>query len=259
MTAASDMMRDGTGSQKWTVPPSPPSARMDLVEGEVHVWLASTGKALIPPEENVLSTEEQVRAARFFRKEERDRYIAAHVALRKLLSRYTQVSPASIRFSVGKCGKPAVIGPGGPSPLHFNLAHSHSLMLVAVANNRDVGVDIEYRRGDLAVEEIAEKHFHACEASMLHAVDKGQRTRAFFDCWTRKEAYLKARGVGLSAPLNEFSVSFGGVEPARVVHPAPDSRLGEQWSLFDLPIDGYSAALAVARECTSIRCWQWEQ
>lgn len=255
------MRGDGTGSQKRTGPDwtSPPSACMDLAEGEVHVWLASTVTPLVPPIGNVLSAEEQERASRFFRKEERDRYMVAHGVLRSLLSRYTRVPPASLVFSVSRCGKPALLEQGVPSPLHFNLAHSHMLMLVAVARNRDVGVDIEYRRDDLAVEEIAGRFFHTHEASVLYAVDEGRKSEAFFDCWTRKEAYLKARGVGLSAPLNEFSVTFGGVEPVRLLHPEGGSDGGGQWTLFDLPIDGYSGALALAGDCTSLRCWRWEQ
>jgi 4'-phosphopantetheinyl transferase len=130
--------------------------------------------------------------------------------------------------------------------------------LYAVARGREIGIDLEFMRCDLEVEEIAERFFSRRETATLRALPTDLRKYAFFLCWTRKEAYIKARGEGLSLPLNQFDVSLIPGEPAALLSAQPDSDEALRWSLHEMTIaSGYVAALAVEGRGWSLSCWQW--
>jgi 4'-phosphopantetheinyl transferase len=130
--------------------------------------------------------------------------------------------------------------------------------LYAVARGREVGIDLEFIRRDLEVEQIAERFFSRQEIATLRALPADLRRDAFFLCWTRKEAYIKARGEGLSLPLDQFDVSLIPGEPAALLSTRPDSDEALRWSLQELPLgSGYVAALAVEGRGRSFSCWQW--
>jgi 4'-phosphopantetheinyl transferase len=142
--------------------------------------------------------------------------------------------------------------------LRFNASHSNALALYAVAREREVGIDLEFVREDFAGFEIAERFFSPREVSALRALPEGERVEAFFDCWVRKEAYIKARGEGLSHPLHTFTVSLTPGEPAALLHTEGDSREAARWSLVGLyPCEGYRAALASEGGPPSLSCWRW--
>src|SRR5206468_3118518 len=134
----------------------------------------------------------------------------------------------------GVYGKPALTRASASEPVRFNLSHSGSLALVAVTAGRDVGVDVERVRPEPNLEQIASRFFSAREAATLHALPVRLRTKAFFACWTRKEAFVKARGNGLSQQLDEFDVSLAPGEPARLLRTGWDPKEVTAWSLYEL-------------------------
>jgi 4'-phosphopantetheinyl transferase len=184
--------------------------------------------------------------------------VAARGGLRDVLSRYTGTTPESLRFSYGGHGKPFLGDEGGGGLLRFNVSHSNGVALYAVAAGREVGVDIEHVREDFAGLDIAERFFSSREVAALRALPGAERPGAFFDCWTRKEAYIKARGEGLSCPLHLFSVSLTPGQPAALLCTDDEPQEAARWSLVELfPGEGFRAALAVRGEVPSLSCWRW--
>jgi len=144
------------------------------------------------------------------------------------------------------------------APLRFNVSHSGELLLVAVTLHRAIGVDIEQIRRDMCVTEIAGRFFSATERNALTALARDLQHDAFFDCWTRKEAYIKAMGDGLSLPLHQFDVAFRPGEPAQLLATRPDGAEACRWRLSQLDVaDGYKAALAVEGSQWTLNCWDW--
>ncbi len=196
--------------------------------------------------ETTLSGDERERAARLRSPTDRARFIAARGALRAILARYLKATPAALRFTYGSHGKPALDAAFGDTDLCFNLAHSGPLALLAVARECAVGIDLERARPDRDDMAIADRFFAAGEAAKLRTLSEDERPAAFLRCWTRKEAYIKARGDGFALPLDSFEVTLApGDGPAllRARHGPDDAA---RWSLYDLPVTpGYTAALAV--------------
>jgi 4'-phosphopantetheinyl transferase len=206
-----------------------------------------------------LAEDERVRAARFHFEKDRCRFVAARGALRAILGRYLRVPPARLRFRYGPHGKPALAAEFAGSGLEFNVSHSHSLALLAVARGRALGVDVERLRADAAGREIAERFFSAYEVSALCGLPAARQPRAFFDCWTRKEAYVKARGEGLSFPLADFDVSLRPGEPAALLCVRGDEREAERWTLRALDVaPDYAAALVAEGSGWQLKTWRWE-
>lgn len=215
---------------------------------EVHVWTVFLPK--MGPElarlQNLLSAEEQSKATGFLREEDYKRYVVAHGILRELLGRYLSVIPQKIEFVANAFGKPALSLGNGFQPLFFNLAHSGDIVLFGVTHGRNVGVDVEMIREDLNFMELAEGQFSPMEFTALQATPEPRRAAAFFRCWTRKEAYLKARGEGLGFPLKQFSVAFGENEIPAVLWVSDDDKASKRWSVFDvLPSPSHAAAVVV--------------
>jgi 4'-phosphopantetheinyl transferase len=242
----------------WAAPPE----QLTLLDDEVHVWRASLPwtPPSPPPQlqslRSLLAPDEVSRAQRFHFERDRASFIVARAVLRTILAAYLKLHPAQLRFRYNAYGKPA-LDDEASSGLRFNLAHSHGLALYAVTRNREIGIDVEYMRADFAGDEIAERFFSAVEAIMLRALPFEQRTQAFFNCWTRKEAYIKARGEGLSFPLNSFDVSLipGEQRVTLNVHENPSETA--RWSLWSLtPEEGYVAAVAVEGHGWNLRYWQ---
>jgi len=240
----------------WLHPPE----SLALADDDVHVWRASLNLAAehMQDLQRTLTADERERAERFHFQKDRERFIVTRGLLRAILSRYLDVEPGQLRFGYSPYGKPALLRESGGEMLRFNLSHSHGLALYAVTRGRAVGIDLEYVRADLANERIAEQFFSPREVAALRALPAGVRAEAFFNCWTRKEAYVKARGEGLSLPLNQFDVSLAPGEPAALVSTRGDPLEAFRWSLQALfPGPGYVAALAVEGHSWRLRCWQW--
>jgi 4'-phosphopantetheinyl transferase len=234
-----------------------PDGPLDLNRATVHVWQARLDQFAVRQGRmlELLSADERERAARFHFAKDRSHFIAARALLRTLLGRYLNFPPHQLSFIYGPYGKPALAGERESRALRFNVSHSHGVALYAVARERDVGVDVEYVRRDMVSESIAERFFSAREVATLRALPAEIQPQAFFNCWTRKEAFIKARGEGLSFPLDRFEVSLDPKEPAALVSVRDDPREASRWSLQALPVEeGYAAALAVEGHA-----WRLEQ
>jgi 4'-phosphopantetheinyl transferase len=205
-----------------------------------------------------LAPDEIDRAARFQFAEHRQQYIYCRGLLRVILSRYLHVEPGQIQFRYATTGKPSLADVREAGDLHFNLSHSGGLALFAVTGGREIGVDLEKIRPTIDVQAIARRFFSDREFQALVALPKAEQPRAFFACWTRKEAYIKAIGDGLAFPLDHFSVSVSPNVPAALLEvrgePGPPSR----WSLQDLcPGDAYMGAVAFEGTPCAVQCWSW--
>lgn len=242
-------------------PRQPASNRFSRPEaGEVHVWIAfvSKAKGRLAALGGLLSEPEAAKAGRFHREEDRRRYVVAHGILRELLGGYGPWPPRELTFVHSSFGKPALDAGQWQPPLAFNLAHSGDIVLFAVAGAGRVGIDVEYRRPDIEVMEIAHSHFSAREIEVLGSLPEGERHAAFFRCWTRKEAYLKARGEGLGFPLADFTVSFRSDERPQVEWSADDAAVRDRWSMFDLgPAAGYAGAIVVDQKPVRLLVRSW--
>jgi len=165
-----------------------------------------------------------------------------------------------LRFSYSPYGKPSLAEEFNVGALCFNLSHADGLALYAVTCGRQLGVDIERVRADLVDAQVAEQFFSPQEVAALRALSGNIQPQAFFNCWTRKEAYIKARGEGLSLPLDQFDVSLAPGEPAALLRTGGEPREVTRWSLKELSPGGdYVAALAVEGHGWRLRCWQWSQ
>lgn len=235
------------------------STRPSLGKEQVHVWFAFL-QDLMPHFASFLATlaaDEIARAGRFHFQKDRDAYVLARGLLRDILSRYTVILPGQLRFRYSFYGKPALIKECGGEHLAFNLSHAHGTILYAVTSGREVGVDLEYMRGDLDYQRLAKRFFSPREASLLGLLPPDLRQQTFFTCWTRKEAYIKARGEGLSLDLQSFDVLAQG-DPAPRLRIETDPRKADRWSLADLDAPpGYVAALAIAGSAHQFSYWQW--
>jgi 4'-phosphopantetheinyl transferase len=237
-----------------------PSGRLSLARNAVHVWRASLDQS--PSQvaflQNSLDDDERSRADRFYFSRDRERFIVARGVLRALLGRYLGKAPQSLSFSYSTHGKPALASESGADAIRFNLSHSHGTALYAVTRGREIGVDLEFIRSDLEAEQIAERFFSHSEIVTLRALPLSLRKYAFFLCWTRKEAYIKARGEGLSMPLDQFDVSLIPGEPTALLSTQRDTDETLRWSLRNLtPAFGYAAALAAEGRDWTLSCWQW--
>jgi 4'-phosphopantetheinyl transferase len=207
----------------------------------IHVWrmrLEGTS-AVVAAMEQFLSPEEAIRTRRFCLEHLQRRYILARGALRIFLAQYLKTAPRQIEFDYGERGKPRVAGGG----IHFNVSHSGSNLLLAFSHQHEIGIDIEEFRPVPGCQEIADRFFCAEEAAELRSLPDGERERSFLACWTRKEAYMKALGVGLSSPLDSFRVPLRRSELMRVIHCG--AYQDHQWMLHDLgSYPCYAAALA---------------
>ena len=240
----------------WGLPP----ATIILGGNEVHVWRASLDDSTQRRDSflHTLAADERTRAERFYFQRDRDRFINAHGVLRDILGLYLNRAPKSLSFCYSSHGKPALACESGGDAIHFNMSHSHGVALYAVTRGREAGIDLEFIRCDLETEQIAERFFSRSEIATLRALPLGLRKYAFFLCWTRKEAYIKARGEGLSMPLDQFDVSLIPGEPAALLSTKPEADEALRWSLRGLtPACGYSAALAVEGRGWTLSCWQW--
>ena len=238
----------------------PPARRMELPRDAVHVWRTATevSASRLAPLYDLLAPDERVRAGRFRFDQDRRRYTVARGVLRSLLARYLDVEPAAVEFRYGAHGKPSLAEAGGGRDLRFNLSHSHGWALHAFAIGREVGVDVERVRPDTDIMGVARHSFSPAEAEALSSLPPGQRREAFFDCWTRKEAFIKAHGEGIALGLSRFDVTLRPGEPAALLRFEGDPAEVSRWSMCALDAgEGYKAALAVEGEGWDLKCWEY--
>lgn len=228
-----------------------------LAPDEVHSWCASLD---VPPEASArlyatLSFDERNRSARFRFERDRQRFIVAHGVLRDLLGCYLRTQPGRINYVYNAFGKPD-LSPEFGSRLRFNLSHSAGLALIAIAADSNVGVDLECLRAQPDYAAIARRFFSAAEADQLTALPSHLFAEAFIGCWTKKEAYLKARGDGLAGPLDGFTVPLS-TDPAH--GPIDLYVASKRWSFYTLqPAPGYVGALAIEGSGWRLSQRQWQ-
>jgi 4'-phosphopantetheinyl transferase len=236
-------------AESWRPTPShdPPA----LAAEAVHVWRVPLERpGPLDDAWALLSEGEAARARRFFQEHHRRRFVLAHAALRRILAGYTALPAGDLRFSMGPHGKPALAEPsaGSRPRLEFNLSHSADLALVAVAWERPIGVDLERWEHDMDHLELAERFFSPTERVSLRALAERHEdlVHGFFAAWSRKEAYLKALGHGVTRGLHHFDVTLAPGEPARLLADRLDGAI-ERWRMRSIvPQTGFSAALVVA-------------
>jgi len=237
----------------WETPPE----NVYLTLEEVHIW----GVSLEQPDEYLttfratLSEDEHARAERFKFERHQRRFIASQGYLRYILGQYLQQSPNSLEFGRTERGKPFLNALNAKN-LKFNVSHSHELAVYAIMQKQEIGIDVEYLRPIPDAEQIATRFFSPHEQNALLALPPEQRIRAFFACWTRKEAFIKAIGEGLYHPLDQFSVSIAPDNPARLIQIATNPQETRSWTLHAFtPAPDYVAALAVRNPVTCIKYW----
>ncbi len=232
-----------------------------LSHDTVHVWIAELDRSEWQGEPLIgtLSDDERERAERFVFERDRKRFAAGRAILRSILAHYLNSEPERVRFCYGPRGKPALAPASVGSGLEFNLAHSNGLALYAVTLRRRIGVDVEFSRVLADAEQIARRFFSLREYEMLLALPAAERPHAFLGCWTRKEAFIKALGTGLSQALDQFTVTVTPGEPAELLSVHGDPQASSQWTLSDLsPGPGFVAALCVEGRGCQLTCRPWE-
>ena len=233
---------------------------MRLPTDEVHVWRADLDleASLVQKLSQTLSGLERERGDRFHFDKDRNRFIVGRGILRAILGRYLRVDPQTLRFHYSSYGKPALVPDHDMEAINFNLSHANGLALYAFTSQRRIGVDLEYIRSGAANEQVAERFFSRSEVIELRTLSGQKRNRAFFDCWTRKESYIKAIGSGLSTPLDQFEVSLKPGEPAALLKVAWDPEETSRWHLTNLHAGrDYPSALCVEGHKWRLRLWQW--
>jgi 4'-phosphopantetheinyl transferase len=207
---------------------------------------------------HTLSAEELKRAGGYCFQKDSEHFIVARGLLRTIIGRYLDMEPGQVRFCYGPHGKPAMSRVFGNETLSFNLSHSHGLALLAVSRGRELGVDLEYILAHLADDQIAERFFSPREVALLRGLSKDVQREAFFIFWTRKEAFIKATGKGLSLPLNQFEVSLVPGKPIVLLSTNGDHQKASRWWLQPLAARScYAAALCVEGNDWELKGWQW--
>ena len=220
----------------------------DLPENQVHIWRVSLAQPAesLPGYSHDLSSDELERAARFHFERDRRRHTVSHSCLRRLLGAYLGVQHSSIQFEIAEHGKPHLGGGLVGSNLNFNLAHSGEIALVGFCRGVELGVDIEQLHAMPDMLQVAARFFSKYEQAQLAQIPQDQLARAFFKCWTCKEAFIKNLGDGLYYPLDQFDVNLHPNQPAHLLMVASDPDEASHWELVSFPVEeDYVGALAV--------------
>jgi 4'-phosphopantetheinyl transferase len=236
--------------------------KIELGEDEAHIWRASLTQdpATLSELAALLAPDERRRADNYHRAVDRDRYIVARGVLRKLISIYLPISPGVLKFTYNDYGRPEIASHLNDHNLIFNLSHSNELVLYGFRFDGGLGIDIEFIREDFASFEIAEHFFAAAEVAALRALSPEQRVKGFFNCWARKESYIKAIGKGVSFPLDRFTVSLAPDEPPALLRVEDDDRERDRWEMHELrPGDGYAGAVILERPPVVLKKWDWDK
>jgi 4'-phosphopantetheinyl transferase len=234
-------------------------APLALPEDEVQLWRVDL-EALCGEESRwlkVLSSDESTRASRYHFARDRQRFVASRAWLRIILASYLATDASSLIFSYSKKEKPSLSPAYTENGITFNVSHSGGIALLAFARRREIGVDVEEVRHNSDLEAIARRFFSAHEQKQLAALSNDEKVDAFFRCWTRKEAYIKATGDGLSLPLSQFDVSLVPAETNALLATRPDGSEAEKWLLREVTAgSGYVAALCARGRDWKLKHWK---
>ena len=240
----------------WKIPPS----GLALTKRESHIWRADLDLTIVNVQKlyQTLSMDERIRAKRFRFDLDRKRYIVRRGLVRTILGTYIGVEPDRVQFCYGKHGKPVLTNTFGGESIHFNVSHSAGLALFAFTRGCEIGVDVECIRDIPEMDQIAERFFSKRENAVFLTLPESKKKEAFFCCWTRKEAFIKAIGDGLSRPLEEFDVSLAPGETDKLLSIKKNLGQASLWSVQGLKAAlGFAAAFAVEGRDWRLKCWQW--
>ena len=238
----------------------PPPERLMASHDEIQVWRMNLDRPASEVQElrGVLSEDETARAARFVFDRHRARFIVGRASLRRILARYLGQAPERLNFGYGHRGKPFLKTGSDGNRLRFNLSHSGELALLAVIRARRIGVDVERIREVREHLRLAGRYFAPGEVAAIRALPPEVQYQAFFNCWTRKEAYIKALGTGLACPLDGFEVSLTPGTPAALLRVNDDPNASSEWFMKALdPGPGYVGALALKGAGYRVTFWEW--
>ena len=236
-----------------------PKMNLELSSNQAVIWYANTAVSDADEEFylNLLNKTEKERASRFYFDRDRKRFIAAKGILRILSGMYLNKAPQEILFSFGAYEKPEFTG--GDSDLKFNISHSGNMAIFGFIRKHTIGVDIEYVKRNIEALEIAEHFFSPKEISALSSLPKQIHHRAFFRCWTRKEAFIKAEGSGLTFPLHLFTVSLDHDINAALLETLWDKNEKNKWKLFSfIPFQDYMAAFVIKGNVDHVTYFNWD-
>lgn len=218
----------------------------------VHIWAVDTNYHSVP---NFLSAEEKRRWNGFYFSQDKQTFYQSHNALRLILSQYLSEKPSEIKYEFTPFGKPYLKN----KRLQFNLSHTDTMAVIAVTEDADIGVDIEHVNRKVEFDDLAMRFFCEAEYQKLVQLKPQEKRNAFFNCWTRKEAFIKAVGEGLSYPLNNFEVTFLSNEPAQINHIQRNPDTPNQWTLDSKNVDDYTIATAVKKPNSSFEAREIKQ
>jgi len=238
----------------WLNPPD----NLILSENEIHIWRADLelDEYFQSSFLKLLSPDEKNRAEKFrFAKDSRN-FIAARGMLRSFIGKYLEINPAEISFQYSNFGKPGI---ANNNSLQFNISHSQNIALFAFARTFNIGIDVEFVNPNIEAKDIATNFFSTNEIRNLLALPAEQQTLGFFNCWTRKEAFIKAVGEGLSFPLDKFEVSLEPDKPAKLLATHWEPEAVSKWSLYSmLPATDFVGCLAIEGLPEEVKFWNWQ-
>jgi len=229
----------------------------ELSSTEIHIWEfpLTASDSEFAAYATLLSEDERTRASRFRFERDARRFSVARASMRSILGGYTGSAGRDLRFDYSRYGKPSLANV--TSDIRFNVSHSADLAMLAVVRGREVGVDIETIRAEVETDKLAERFFSPKERESLRAIPSQERISAFFRCWTCKEAFLKAQGLGLSRSLESFDVEVNPERLARILSTRPDPEEAGRWSLFDVQtMPAFAAAAAAQGPATGLRIFR---
>jgi len=228
------------------------TGKVPLCSEDVHIWCANLSRhsKSLWKLKGVLNDEEITKASRFVFDKDRERYIVKHGLLRKIIGEYYLINNAeNIKFQRNAFGKPYLNCDGKQESLYFNATASKDYALYAFSRIYEIGIDIEFMRNIDETDEIFANNFSKSENIIFKKLEKGERQKAFFYCWTIKEAFVKAIGKGLYFPLQNFDITFKEGERAKIVGIEGDKKKGEEWTISKLfPVEGYVGAIAIKKK-----------
>lgn len=246
----------------------PPPNKLTVNNNYVHIWSINLNqpKNIVIKLREYLSFEECSKADKFYFEPDRNHFTVARAMLRAILGRYLEIHPKEIQFRYQKHGKPELDDSllkcdfYKVKDLRFNLSHSGGLALCAVTYQREIGVDVEYLgRVVKDLEKIAERFFSPSESARFHLVPQSEKPLAFFRCWTRKEAYIKAIGQGLSFPLDKFDVTFTKDLPPQLLRVIDHPQESSRWTLKEvIPSENYMGAVIAEGSNWTLYCYKTE-
>lgn len=239
----------------WLNPPD----ILTLSDEEAHIWRADLelDECFQSSLLQLLSPDEKNRAHKFRFAKDRRNFIAARGILRTLIGKYLKLKPAEISFQYNEFGKPGIVN---NNYLHFNISHSQNVALFAFTKKFNIGVDVEFVNPNIEVKDIATNFFSENEILKLLVLPEKQQTLGFFNCWTRKEAFIKAVGEGLSFPLDKFEVSLEPDKPAKLLATDWDPKAVLNWSMYSMsPREDFVGSLVIEGLVEKVKFWNWQK